>query len=377
MNRLLSIFLLTTLTIAAQGQKTSTRLCQVDEYLQQQGFIVKHLQETSPSGNIHHQWLSVMNTPVLKPFFDILGDISEEEKQYIIHDYDSINASLQRVWDETTDSLRITFAQQSKEASESYQYEYHKNGIDSVMYSLAYIRKKNDSIDQSPNSHQVDFSNTREAANFTYTKNGSIIIGTLLHFLLEENGLACKDMKPFDVAGFEASIQPALASVTNLKGVKTHPVYWQHDEGFDDHSDHFTVKTMYGNDKHYGVTTGKFIFIPNRHKDKFTALFHRLDSLSQDYVDRHPEQLYSYHSSYPYGGKFLPEPHIYHHLSNTVIGRKADGVHEYYHFEFFTNEEGFYVRITNTKGERWIPKDWQKLKSYINGKKTFIGTGGI
>ena len=38
----------------------------------------------------------------------------------------------------TTDSIRHFFASMSREASESYRFEYHKNDVDTIKYELAF-----------------------------------------------------------------------------------------------------------------------------------------------------------------------------------------------------------------------------------------------
>lgn len=36
------------------------------------------------------------------------------------------------------------------------------------------------------------------------------------------------------------------------------------------------------------------------------------------------------------------------------------------------DDKGFYILSVNTTGELWIPKDWPKLKSYVNGERTYL-----
>ena len=42
-----------------------------------------------------------------------------------------------------------------------------------------------------------------------------------------------------------------------------------------------------------------------------------------------------------------------------------------YHLKCMMDEEGYHILVITTKGELWTPKDWQKLKSYINGEKVY------
>ena len=68
----------------------------------------------------------------------------------------------------------------------------------------------------------------------------------------------------------------------------------------------------------------------------------------------------------------------YHEALNSVRGRKPQMVYmEDYNTEVSyaesdsAKDEGLYLMMTNTKGERWIPDDWQKLKSQINAERVY------
>ena len=92
------------------------------------------------------------------------------------------------------DSIRNTFCKLSSEASESYLYEYHKDGIDTIQYAMTYINpaeklwKHKSSSDGS-----VSYNNAREAASFKFIKEkddikeeGENIKETSVSKLLEE-----------------------------------------------------------------------------------------------------------------------------------------------------------------------------------------------
>ena len=83
--------------------------------------------------------------------------------------------------------------------------------------------------------------------------------------------------------------------------------------------------------------------------------------MALDFVNRHPEQeyIYNYSSRIPYSN-----------LRNIVEGMnlKADSN---YHLSCMMNPDGYHILVITTKGELWIPKDWPKLKTYINGEKVY------
>ncbi len=166
------------------------------------------------------------------------------------------------------------------------------------------------------------------------------------------------------VKAFEALIQPALKPLKKLKGVKTYPVYWRHDKGFDDDVVHgnlsqkTTRQSTYGDNSHTGLTTGTYYFIPSQYKDEVDALYKQLDSLTYDYINSHPEQPYQYDFS-----KRIPVQNP----GDLLWGIPYEGSDDY-NLKFTQDQEGYHILCLTTKGELWMPREWRKLKSYINGK---------
>ena len=93
------------------------------------------------------------------------------------------------------------------------------------------------------------------------------------------------------------------------------------------------------------------------------ALCRCLDSLAHDYVDKHPEQLYRYYftSSFPSGK-----------LKDIVQGPEYSRDPKSYNLSCMRDGDGFHILSITTDSELWIPREWTKLKSWINGEKTYL-----
>ena len=172
-------------------------------------------------------------------------------------------------------------------------------------------------------------------------------------------------MQPFDIAALEALLLPELKPIMKLKGTKTYPVHWQHDEGFDDEVSEnggLQQKTTTWGDSHTGLTTGTHYFIPKKYETEANALYQRLDSLAYGYISAHPEQPYVY---------LFTAAHFPINLRDVVYGVKYKGSDEY-DLSFMVTQDGFHILTITSKGERWIPREWWKLKSYINGEIVYI-----
>ena len=369
MKKYIFSILLAFITATAQGQQPNPRLQQLDEFLQQQGINVNHSQTNAIDGCITHNMHANPNLINLNPTFT--QDMSEEEKQRLIHVYDSVNALRSQSFDNIIDNIRITFANLGKEASENYMYEYHKNDVDTISYSLAF-QFENDTLRSSRYNNLVIFGRAREAALFDYHQGysewfgGTQGIGNYNHSYSIPTGITWDDMQPFDTVAFSSHIQPVLKQVKKLKGAKTYTVYWRHDEGFkreDDFVFWSTRQGEYSDNKHTGLTTGVHYFIPAQHKDEAEALYRQLDSLAYEYVNSHPMQPYTY--------KFTQQfPFL--NLKNIVQGHSFKDDREYYLSCMCDKDGNYHILTLNNKGELWIPRDWQILKSYINGEKVYL-----
>lgn len=365
--------LLAFVATAVHSQEPNQQLRQLEKYLQGQGFSVGHVQSSGNEKGVTHRFSALLYVFGVNPELMYDSTLTAEQNQQRVHLADSINKQRQQQVLDAVDSIRLCFARLGKDASESYLYEFHKNGMDTIKYSLSF-KKDNDTLYSYRRGNMIYFHNAREAAGFDYVseKNGdgwsSSERGNYSHLFSVPTDIEWEDMRPFDYAAFEKRIAPVLKSVKKLKGTKSYPIYWRHDEGFDDDVGtdgkliSKTTRQSDYTDKHYGVTTGTFYFIPKACEAEAKALYQQLDSLAYDYVEQHPEQYYRY--------SFTPG-FSYGSLKEMVSGSDIEGDSSY-SLSNFADDTGFYILSFTTKGELWIPREWRKLKSYINGELIYL-----
>lgn len=376
MNKVFALAALAAMTTFAHSQEANTSLRQLEQQLDQMGYSVSHEQSNAWAQGITHRWRAGIH--ILKG--QLIGNehLSASARRSLQQRLDSDHAQRARKAEEAIDAVRMTFAHLSRDAFESYLYECHKDGRDTIKYSLAFSQV-GDTLYTSRHSNQVYFANAREAANFDFeqdngTKEGDIGggWGTYTHVhttpFAQLSGVRPgfswqTDMKPFDIPAFEALIQPALKPIKKLKGAETHPVYWRHDKGFKDDLDGgLTSMVQTSGTDHSGLTTGTYYFIPIQYEAEAEAIYRRLDSLAYDYVCRHTDQPYVYHFS----DRF---PAL--NLSEIVQGVTCYGSDEY-QLSCKRDADGFHILSATTRGDLWVPREWWKLKSYINGERTYL-----
>ncbi|MBR1902944.1 MAG: hypothetical protein IJ826_08220 [Bacteroidaceae bacterium] len=348
MKKILIVMLLAVFTATAQGQQVNPRLTQLDEFFRQQGYTIRSSQQNWGSGvqfhtGINHIQLCEMIEEDRSPESLSRAKKREEKRQLLL------------------DSVRTIFAKLGKESTESYMYEYHKDGKDTIKYSY-----KKSFPDKSREIASFKFNwiprKSEESEKIMYL-DGEIMYS---HFTVIPTGIAREDMITFDGEAFQAHIQPVMNKFMQLKGAKAYPVHWQHDEGFDKDDD---FEGWDHHKKHAGISTGTHYYIPSEHKDVVQTLFEELISLSHDYVNKHPEQFYWIELEPTIPGS--TSSHSIGGLPLIVKGENNKGEDVYY-LNCKFEDNAYHIFSYTVQGVCWIPREWASLKSYINGKKVYI-----
>ena len=400
MNRLYTLFYLVALTSAAFAQDPNPQLQHFEDWLTQQGHVVTFSQTNDPEydDGIFYYWKSEMD--VLKPIHKMLNEVdghNDEATQKAILRIDSAYAASHQTLEEMVDTARSLFSRLGKDAWGTDLFEYHKDGADTINYSVAFNHGK-EGLEAKRFSNFLEFL-APEKAYFRYqARNENIwfpsdpesplqrchvdqrIYGYYSHSCWKPRGVADDEIKPFDEVAFEAHIKPALEALKAVNGAKSWPVYWRHDEDYVDEGGfdgNLFIQYFRANTAHAGLTTGTHYFIPAQCEAEFMALRLQLDSLAHDYVNRHPEQPYEY-TFIPVVLRILPnysvlkeDPGLFHETGDIVTNSREEDTGHYYNLRCYCDDEGFHVLSITTDGALWIPKGWQKMKRWVNGKATY------
>ena len=99
--------------------------------------------------------------------------------------------------------------------------------------------------------------------------------------------------------------------------------------------------------------------------------------MAYDYVNHHPEQpyIYDYIPIIPrldnrYGSVYLD---VFHHVNDMVESDsdELDLNSTKYNLRCYQDDDGLHILSLTTKGLLWIPKGFQKMKRWVNGKATY------
>ena len=343
------------------------RLKQLEDCLRKQGYEIGYSQSNRASQSTLHNWTLAFGARgeeiINNQFYCVPDSIVPQRRQQLAIAIDSIR-------DAFTD-LRMV---------ESHQFDKHEGCADTIDYSIGFLADRNKlETSKALAGHRVWFINAKEQAYFSYYKNcDDWDVGSYLHQYQSDNRAA---RQTFDAPAFEAHIQPAFAVLKSLKGASTYPVYWRHDKDYKDSiaGGRILMILGYEDGSHTGLVTGSHYFIPAQYKAETNALYQQLDSLTFDYLNRHPGQLHSYYtdSALPYAtastNEYITIPAASFNSLHRIpivklIGDAYTIKDDNYYFYFYQMEDGLHILSITSKGEGWMPKEWQKLKSWINGK---------
>jgi hypothetical protein len=367
MNRLYALLWIVALatTVLAQNwaETPNMRLRQLEESLQEQGYKINSVQSNTDGISITRSWSMAMPVQGMPNTFKPMPD--------------SIIAQRQERQAKALGTIRLFFTDLSKEATESQMYENHQDGTDTVEYVLNWVSPQ---ASYGPTSHpfqQIRRYGAFVTADFFYRKNEDGCDECIYsHLHKEPLGVAYEEMKPFDVAAFEAQVRPALAPAMTLQGAYSCPIYWRHDAGFKDDFDG-GIQTKFNPESKSGagLATGTRYFIPARYQDEANRLMRQLQSLTYDYVNRHRDQYYRFHdgSDIPYPDENDESKWLVNNTFNGVMlmGGGYQGFKDYTVY-YQRRNDGLHILFFSSEGSAWMPKEWYRIKSYINGKLVYL-----
>lgn len=286
--------------------------------------------------------------------------------------------------------IRRTVSELQENAAESYSYEYHQNGADTIITTMALNNPANNSstiFSHKHNSYPVaQVVRAPELVYFNYcnmskrmTRLSPYAPVGYLHFqydgIIDSTQTSTKD---FDIA----TLKKKLAPIFKDKNIKRHELLCRHDATFDrgayndslnrigQHSKGIRNMTMSsmgpGGESHY--TIYKFT---NEEQAK-SILRQVLDCVRQHIADD-PQQAYEVISDARFGAASLIDILSTYPCSQTyndLFNGKREAV-ERLEIQSYMDSDGFYIITNLYRGDNSFPHEWKSLKSMVNGRKEY------
>ena len=285
--------------------------------------------------------------------------------------------------------IRRTIVDLQQDAVESYSYEYHQNGADTIINTMAL--KNSTNVNQSVQTYKSMYSpvpqvsRAPEYVRFEYLNMDKRSIlspySQIAYASFRYNGIVDSTLeatKDFDIATLKKKIAPLFKD----KSIKKHTMLCSHDstfnrEAYRDSLNRIgqykkgymiltTCSTGPGGESHFDI----YKFTNEEHAN--TVLSKLMDCIRQQ-IDADPHQAYEVHSDAFFGKNnpitiFSAWP-----CSQTFNDYHEGKCKSPERMEIMTcmDPEGFYIIINTYHGDDSFPNEWKSLKEFVNGKKVY------
>lgn len=284
-----------------------------------------------------------------------------------------------RCYREAFHVIRRTLSELTENAAESYSYEYHQNGHDTIITTIALKPYENEPIPKKfeyPENDSYGTGKTPEMVYFRYTdtdrglKNrmspigfGELRVNTIVDTAL----FATKD---FNVEALHKAILPLFKDKT----IKRHEIHCQYDSTFNILSydginpsieEVMRVEQSIRRRGDNHLTVYKFTS-----EDKAKAKLHQVMECVRQYIANHPREAYTIYSD-----EYFPPLN----LARMFRGESCRNMYEIdkprksMTIDALMDENGFYIFINKWDDDEYLPANWKRLKEMVNGKEVLYG----
>lgn len=256
-------------------------------------------------------------------------------------------------------------------AEESYHFESHKKGGDTINYSIC-LKAGSDVFKRNRETGVIYYLNGMETIQFDYRtepiKNCDKHKRGYGMFRYERNEqLPSGESELFNWEAYFSLIKPLLTQ----EGIASRDFRWAQDNDpeymsgnpFEDYCSKGQITNAKGKTTE-GETNGTMYIIPKDKKQLANSILKSINEISLQYINEHPEQEYTYY----YVESFLKLNKL-DELLNARISHTPKTRSSIY---CAADEQSYYIFVTRTQGALWIPREFTKLKSMVNGKKEYF-----
>ena len=270
---------------------------------------------------------------------------------------------------------------------ESYHFEKHQLGIDTVRYSICLNRGPEHRItydslqdcqvysrELGPETITFSYETDQKPCGKHFEGWGHIEYSKVEPLPASLVPATAKKYEPvcFDWDLYLQSIMPILSQ----KGISQRKFKWSQDEDFVkklkdpnvDFSFCYWSRMSDGSSSGVGETNGTLYIIPSDQKGFAEQVLKDIDATTLKYILLHPEQTYEYkYNTFFNSINYMPR-WGQEMLRTTTLNK--DGIQNFVYIG--ADAKGYYFLLLDTKGSLWFPKEFSSLKSFINGEKTYF-----
>lgn len=294
-------------------------------------------------------------------YFDYRPDLIRGRKDSLF--VDSVLRVEKACFDKRVKAIRRTVSELQKEAQDSCHYESHTGGKDTIFYSMNFSRDSSRVHKYSDNKYTYFYSD--ESLDFLLQSGkGEDAFEVRFRYTA-----TLPSVDPYSDPYSWGNLNDDIENLFNEHGITYRNSFWQHDDAYSDsiwndngadyRKDWLNI-VNYGEYAHSGMTEAKIYSLTEDQEPLAQQLLAAIDSLALKFTNCPQDRYYEYHYGVTLGGINSSMLAVYaHHISETNSIRVQAAGH------------GYHFLILNTRGAEWIPTEWYRLKSIINGKKEY------
>lgn len=285
--------------------------------------------------------------------------------------------------------IRRTLSELQEEAVESYSYEYHQHGADTIITTMALKNPANTDVNvhsyKTPLSPVPEIHGGPETVYLRYYNlSKDMVISPYMplgYLTFIYDGIAAKvptPTKDFDIA----ALQKKLASILKDKRIKRRELLCRHDSTFDRRAYNDSLNRVGQYSKGIQMmTTGstgpggesRYTIYKLTNEDHARALLSQIQDCVNQQIKDDPEQAYEvvsdayFNTSYAknmFSGYPSSQSYQDYYDGKRDVVKKMD-------IKSYMDPEGFYIIISVNHGDETFPHEWKTLKSMVNGEKVY------
>ena len=300
----------------------------------------------------------------------------DPKRDSLMHKQDSVRQMETLRLKRAYDAMRRTCQQLTDEAKESYSWEYHRGGVDSVRYTIALGEYVNgDTMQTYRRNRDVFYYNAPEIITFGYNPvPGSDVspwrqkgYATFRYEYTPDS--VSKMIAPFDKEAYKRLLQPILKQ----KGFTTRQFYVYHDSTFtiekkDWNNEEFVIRSNTISPRQLKSETWGTVYTLGSSAQADTVLS-QIKQATWAFLNEHPGMEFSFNPTSEYHSSTLEN--IFHTFD---YKRVPSSFYIYVHrspIPSSTTDSEHHIVIIESKGDMMVPMEWQILKSWKNGKAVY------
>ena len=362
MKRIISLIIFAAMQLACTAQE-NPKLESLYAYLKAKGLVKSYT-----LSNQHEEGLRKVYSVDFHVFKDRQQGLNEVKM-------DSAMRAKLRNHREAIKQVRRTLSELTEDAAESYSYEYHQGGKDTIITTIAlnsYTDGPIHPVFKDMGTTHMDGFKMPALVHFRYVCHKSPesfsfdtgIARLKVNAIVDSTLRATQD---FDVKTLHKSILPLLKD----KAIKRRTIHCQHDSTFDVFPANdvtFSNATLRCQKTKRARGDNNLTVYKFTSEDKAKTVLHQIMECVRQHVAEHPREAYTIYSD-----EYFPPQNV-----ETMF---KGGTYEYeYNLErprtsmtidTTMDEEGFYILINVYEDDEVLPSEWKTLKEMVNGKKVY------